>query len=184
MQAATGDIEEIINFWFNELAPDQWYVRDEDVDRHITQRFAAVYERLAKRVPSGWLNTANGCLAAVIVLDQFPRNLFRDEARAFATDQKAWSISNDAIERGLDEDLPAAQRTFLYMPWQHSEDAAVQRQSVELFNRLGDAGSLDFACRHQVVIDRFGRFPHRNKVLGRFSTAEEEEFLAQKPTGF
>ncbi len=172
-------IDDILHFWFAELSPKNWFRRDADVDAAIKRRFGGVYEELKDGVPADWLDRPEGYLAAVIVLDQFPRNMFRDSARAFARDEAALALAKRAIAQGLDDELTPKERSFLYMPFQHSEDAGDQARWVGLFTALGNPSNLDFALRHQAVIDRFGRFPHRNKVLGRPSTAEEEAFLAK-----
>jgi uncharacterized protein (DUF924 family) len=174
--AMPDEAEDVLRFWFGELEPDQWWKRDEEVDAAIRARFLGVHERLAEAIPPQWLATPRSRLAAVIVLDQFPRNLFRGSARSFATDAKALALAKETIELGLDAELNQDERVFLYVPFQHSEDPADQAQSVALYEKLGDADTLDFAKKHKWVIDRFGRFPHRNKVLGRKTTAEEREF--------
>ena len=168
---------QILSYWFAELQPEAWFRKDERVDVAIRERFGALHEQLAQIRPEQ-LMTPLEHVAAVIVLDQFPRNIFRGSPRAFATDQLALSISQHAIATGLDEQLTPQQRLFLYMPFQHSEDGAVQARSIELFTRLGLADNLDYAQRHKKIIDRFGRFPHRNAVLGRESTTEELQFVA------
>lgn len=167
----------IIHFWFEELRPEAWFRKDERVDAAIRERFAGAYERLSRVQPSD-LETALECLAAVIALDQFPRNMFRGSPRAFATDALALSIAERAITAGFDMQLDSSRRVFLYMPFQHSESTAVQARSIQLFTQLGDADTLGYAYKHQAVIDRFGRFPHRNEMLGRVSTAAELQFLA------
>jgi uncharacterized protein (DUF924 family) len=172
-------IDDVIRFWFEELTPKNWFRRDTIVDAAIKVRFGEIYEQLKEGVPDGWLDSAKGYLAAIIVLDQFPRNIFRDDARAFATDAAALALAKRAIAQGLDQRLTPKERAFLYMPFQHTEDAQDQARSVGLFTALGNPFNLDFALRHQAVIDRFGRFPHRNQVLGRDSTAEEIAFLAK-----
>jgi uncharacterized protein (DUF924 family) len=167
----------ILGYWFEELQPDAWFRKDERVDAAIRERFGAIYEQLTQIRPEQ-LTTAFESLAAVIALDQFPRNVFRGSPRAFATDELALSIAQHAIAVGLDQQLTPQQRLFLYMPFQHSEDRAVQARSIELFTQLGLAENLDYAQRHQRVIEQFGRFPHRNAVLGRRSTTEELQFVA------
>jgi uncharacterized protein (DUF924 family) len=176
-------IDEIIKFWFG-LDPKQWYRRDEKLDAEITARFGDSYAALKGGVPESWLQSPQGFLAAVIVLDQFPRNMFRGSARAFATDGAALALAKRAIEEGIDAKLPPVQRAFLYMPFQHAEDEGDQARSVALFTALGNPDNLDFAQRHTAVIDRFGRFPHRNETLGRESTPEEREFLKQPGSSF
>jgi uncharacterized protein (DUF924 family) len=168
---------QILRYWFEELEPEAWFRRDERVDATIRERFGALYEQLARIRPEQ-LTTPLEHVAAAIALDQFPRNMFRGTPRAFATDLLALSIAQHAIATGLDEQLAPQQRLFLYMPFQHSEDRAVQARSIELFTRLGLGDNLDYAHRHKKIIDRFGRFPHRNEVLGRESTTEELQYVA------
>ena len=169
--------EQVTRYWFEELPPEAWFRKDTRVDDAIRERFAALHDEIARIRPEQ-LTTPRDCLAAVIVLDQFPRNMFRGSPRAFATDALALSISQHAIAAGLDQQLDRQQRWFLYMPFQHSEDRAVQARSIELFTQLNDPENLGYARRHQEIIDRFGRFPHRNEVLGRVSTPEEAQFIA------
>jgi uncharacterized protein (DUF924 family) len=173
-------IDDVIHFWFEELKPRDWFTKDERVDARIRERYEGLYERL-RAVAADSYATPQACLAAVIVLDQFPRNLYRNSPRAFQTDDQALSISQYAISRKLDQQLAEQHRVFLYMPWQHSESSVVQARSIELFAQLDDKGALGYARRHKEVIDRFARFPHRNAALGRPSTEEELEFLRGSP---
>ncbi len=157
------------------------------VDAVCGDRFISLCERLASqasKLPAAWLGTADGSLAAVIVLDQFPRNIFRSTPRAFESDQAALAIAEQAIDKGLDAHLEPPRRMFLYMPFQHSENTAVQARSVELFVSLGLPEPLDSAKRHKAIIDRFGRFPHRNSILRRPSTGEERGFLKTPGSSF
>jgi len=175
--------EQVLGFWFEELQPADWFRKSEALDARIKARFLALYQQLA----GGDVGLAGGArevLAAVIVLDQFPRNMFRGSAKSFASDGEALALAERAIGAGLDLELAPEERSFLYMPFQHSEDAGVQARSVELFARLGNENNLDYARRHQQIIARFGRFPHRNAVLGRASTPEELEFLKQPGSSF
>lgn len=175
---------DIIAFWFETLAPEDWYRAPPEIDAKVTERFSAVYEALRKAVPEDWLQSPRGRLAAILVLDQFPRNMFRGTPQAFATDAKALALAKDAIAAGADMALAPEQRAFLYMPFQHAEDLEVQRRSVALYEDLGNAENLDFAARHCEVIARFGRFPHRNDILGRESTPEEIAFLKEPGSSF
>jgi uncharacterized protein (DUF924 family) len=168
---------QVVHYWFEELQPEAWFRKDERVDATIRERFGQLYEQLAQLRPQQ-LTSPLESIAAVIALDQFPRNMFRGTPRAFATDALALSISQQAIAAGFDQQLTQQQRLFLYMPFQHSEARAVQARSIELFTQLGLADNLDYAQRHKNIIDRFGRFPHRNSVLGRESTTEELQFVA------
>ena len=169
----SAGIEEIVNFWFGELSPKDWFRKDEALDSTIASRFGTTYHELRSGVPASWLDTPEGFLTAILVLDQFPRNMFRADARCFATDAIALALAKRAIAEGVDAKLKSDQRSFLYMPFQHSEDEGDQASAVALFAMLGKPLELDFALRHQAVVDRFGRFPHRNALLGRASTEEE-----------
>ncbi len=176
--SSSGKIDEILTFWFRDLTPEQWW-RSKELDDVIRERFLDVYEELAQEVPTSWLDTPQGALAAILVLDQFPRNIFRNTKMSFATDPIALDLSRKAIGKEFDKTLNTNEKTFLYMPFQHSENASDQEQSVLLFKSLGDKNSYDFAMQHKEIIDRFGRFPHRNEALGRVSTEEEIAFLAE-----
>lgn len=179
-----GTIDEILRFWFETLKPEDWYRRNPAIDAEIVKRFGPVYEALSTSVPQDWLAEPRGMLAAILVLDQFPRNMFRDDPRAFATDQAALTLSKRAIGEGLDLRLPPEQRAFIYMPFQHSEALDDQARSIEIFTSLGAPLNLDFARRHEAIIARFGRFPHRNAVLGRESTEDEIAFLKEPGSSF
>jgi len=174
-------IDDVLHFWFEELQRDEWFKRDDGVDATIRKRFGALHATLTEKVPASVTMTPQGALATVIVLDQFSRNLFRNSPRAFACDATALAISQEAIGRGFDRELTRDHRVFLYMPFQHSEDRVVQRRSLELFAALDIPENLDYARQHRDIIERFGRFPHRNRVLGRESTHEETEFLKTHP---
>lgn len=176
--------DDVVRFWFEGLTPKEWYRPPPRVDDAIRTRYRDTYETLKQGVPPEWLTTPNGYLAAILVLDQLPRNMFRGEPQAFATDGDALSLAKRAIEEGVDYRLPPKQRAFIYLPFQHSEDLADQQRSVGLFTALGNPLSLDYAIRHQDVIERFGRFPHRNAILGRQSTEEEEAFLEEPGSSF
>ena len=177
-------VQDILRFWFEELTPEDWYRKDQALDADITRRFGGIYETLKAGVPASWLATPEGWLAAIIVLDQFPRNIFRGEPRAFVTDAEALALAKRAIGEGIDLRLPPERRAFLYMPFQHAENAADQARSVELFTALGNPLNLDFALRHKAIIDRFGRFPHRNAILGRETTQNEAAFLNEPGSSF
>jgi uncharacterized protein (DUF924 family) len=180
-----------LDFWFGPppggFRPE-WFAKDAAFDASIRTQFLSTYERAARAELDGWSESADGALALVIVLDQFPRNLFRDDARAFATDARARRTASDAIARGLDRALVPLQRMFLYLPFEHSEDIADQDRSVALFESIEDASVrdavLDYALRHRDIVRRFGRFPHRNRVLGRTSTPAEVAFLATPGSSF
>ena len=186
--------QEILDFWFGCEGEEgygefrnEWFQKDEEFDRQIRERFQQDHERAARGEYDGWQNAPESCLALVILLDQFPRNLFRDDPRTHATDGKALGISRESIQKDFDRKLPPFQRHFLYMPFMHSEEAEDQRRSVELFRKLAEEGGPDvveFAEGHRDIVERFGRFPHRNEVLGRETTPEEAEFLEQPGSSF
>jgi uncharacterized protein (DUF924 family) len=176
--------DDILAFWFGELQPAQWFRPDPALDASIAARFGDTLIALRQHVPPVWTATPRGTLAAVIVLDQFPRNIHRGTPGAFASDAAALALASDLIARGGDRELNDVERQFLYMPYQHAEDLGVQERSLELYRALGNANVLDFAQRHRDIIARFGRFPHRNAILGRVSTAEETAFLTQPGSSF
>jgi uncharacterized protein (DUF924 family) len=167
---------DVLAFWFDELGESRWFAKDESLDATIRRRFRPLYERLLTAVPSAFA-TPQQALAAALVLDQFPRNMFRGTARAFEADALARNIARRAVEAGLDATLTPRQRLFLYLPFEHSEDPADQALAVRLIERLGNESWTVYARAHQSLIERFGRFPHRNAILGRASTPEEEEAL-------
>lgn len=168
----------ILNFWFEEIRPASWWKKDAALDGLIADRFGALLGRACAGELHAWRESAQGALAEIIVLDQFSRNIFRDHARAFAQDAQALALAQEAVRRGLDLQLPASRRHFLYMPWMHSESRLIHEEAVPLFTALGDRSALDFEMQHKAIIDRFGRYPHRNAMLGRASTPEETAFLA------
>ena len=174
----------VLAFWFAELTPQQWFRKDDRVDATIGSRFRDTYEKVAATGGVTWRDTADGCLAAIIVLDQFPRNMFRGEARAFATDAAARTLARHALDEGYPEAVAKERRLFFFLPFEHSEDLADQELSVVLFASLNEERSRVFAERHRAIIERFGRFPHRNAALGRESTAEELAFLEEPDSSF
>jgi uncharacterized protein (DUF924 family) len=184
--------DEVLDFWFGrEGEPgyggfrEEWFRKDSDFDREVRDRFEGLYEDAAAGRLAGWKEDARGCLALVILLDQFPRNMYRGDPRSYATDREAQETAQYAVERALDRELPEFQRRFLYMPFMHSENLAHQRRSVELFRELGEDDADDpYAVRHMEIVERFGRFPHRNEVLGRPTTPEESEFLKEPESSF
>lgn len=174
MSSATPD--DIISFW-RDAGPDKWWEKDEAFDRTIRSRFLATHVAAACGELAAWEASAEGALALVIVFDQFSRNMFRDSARAFATDPLACAVARRAIARGFDRSIDQALRPFFYMPFMHSEALADQDHCVALFAALGDAGQSEYAAIHRDVIAKFGRFPHRNHLLGRDTTTAEQKFL-------
>ena len=184
MDEVTREAAEVLAFWLGEVRPDQWFKKDPELDERVRARFGPLYERLAARFRPRWLETPESCLAAVIVLDQFPRNMFRDDAKAYATDAAALATAEHAVTQGFDRKLTEAGARFLYTPFEHSEDPAMQARSVALFATVSDAETMKYIERHKEIIDRFGRFPHRNAILGRPSTAEELAFLEEPDSSF
>ena len=167
--------QDVLAFW-RAAGPDKWFAKDSAFDDAIRTRFLATYEAAAAR-GLAWDDTAEGALALLIVLDQFPRNMFRGSARAFAADPLAREVTMRAIARGFDLAVVVAERSFFYLPFEHSETLAEQERGVALNRASGDADALKWAELHADIIRRFGRFPHRNAVLGRATTPEEQEFL-------
>jgi uncharacterized protein (DUF924 family) len=189
------EADEVLAFWFGrEDEPgygefrEAWFRKDPEFDQQVQERFGLLYERAAAAELDGWREEARSCLALVICLDQFPRNMFRGDGRTHATDDKALETARYALERALDRELPPFQRVFVYMPFMHSESVEDQRRSVELFGRLAETpGAPDltsYAVGHMEIVERFGRFPHRNVILGRETTPEEAEFLQGPDSSF
>ena len=189
------DFDSVISFWFG--APDSvergrpracWFKKDAQFDQEIRTRFLALHETAARGELAAWERTPLAALALIVTLDQFPRNIFRGEARAFATDALALAVARRAVDQGFDALLGTQERTFVYLPFEHAEDLAAQRRSLALFGALAGqpdtAGNIDYARRHYEIIARFGRFPHRNAILGRACTSEEETFLLQPGSSF
>jgi uncharacterized protein (DUF924 family) len=164
--------DEVLDFWFG-LAPDSWWKADPAFDETIRERFTALWEEQREKPPQSFLGSARDALAALILFDQFPRNMLRGHADEYSTDPLALAVAKGAVERGFDREVPREQRLFFYMPFEHSERLADQQQSLLLFTALGDDDLLSFAKKHHDVIARFGRFPHRNAILGRTPRPEE-----------
>jgi uncharacterized protein (DUF924 family) len=175
LQAAWAD--DVLNFWFEELRAADWFKSDPDLDAKIRARFGDLYTALKARPPAPRELDASALLAAVLVFDQFPRNMFRRTPDAYASDASALELANHAVATGMDRTLSKQQRQFLYLPFMHSEDRGMQAESVRLCSELGIPDNVKYARHHHAVIERFGRFPHRNAILGRTSTPDELEFL-------
>lgn len=187
---------EVLDFWFGAKGSAEhgqlrkcWFEKNAAFDAEIRRRFLPLVDEAAAGRLDGWAAQPESLLALIVLLDQFPRNLFRDTARAFAADGKALALAQQAVAKGLDARLLPVQRAFVYLPFEHSEDMAMQDRAVALFAELAGQGEafasyLDYAERHREVIRRFGRFPHRNAILGRASTPEEAAYLAQPGAGF
>jgi uncharacterized protein (DUF924 family) len=183
--------EDVLAFWFDGVAGDDftsrnriWFGNDSAVDDAIRSRFAGLHADAAAGRLGAWETDPRGALALVVILDQFPRNMFRGTPAAFATDPQALAVARRAIDRGFDSLLRPVERLFLYLPFEHSETLADQERAVALVAALGDRNTLDYAERHREIIARFGRFPHRNAVLARASTPEEAAFLSQPNSSF
>ena len=182
---------EVLAFWFGDadVARLEWFRKDPAFDDLIRQRFGGLIEQALAGAIDDWAATPEGALARIVVLDQFPRNVFRDTPRAFAGDRQALAAARRLVDAGGDRRLPPRWRSFAYLPFEHAEDRVAQQTAVDLFTALAAerpdlADALDWARRHQVVIERFGRFPHRNRVLGRIDTADEAAFLLEPGSRF
>lgn len=169
---------DVLRFWFETMTEEQWWASTPELDEKIRLRFLSVTRNVAEDDVDRLTQTPHIALAAVIALDQFPRNMFRRTAEAFATDAKALRVAETSLSKGQDAQLTTTERQFLYMPFMHAETTAAQAQAVAVFTALGRENNLRAAIDHKAVFDRFGRFPHRNMALGRKSTAEEEAYLA------
>ena len=174
VEAAQG----VLRFWFDEVGKERWYAKDSALDEAIATRFGDLRREVLETKAQGWRDRVETMTAAIILLDQFSRNIFRGKAKAFEGDPLALELAFEALDRGYDHTASTIWTTFLLMPLMHSEDLAVQKRSVEEFRKLGQPLNVDFAEKHLSQIERFGRFPGRNQALGRVSTAEEKEALA------
>ena len=178
--SAPIDADAVLAFWLSDHARAHWFASDADFDRELRQRFLDDYERVRAGEADWIAATPEGCLVLILFLDQFPRNMFRGTARAFESDSKALALAQDALERGYPEGMDADRQMFFYLPFMHSEDPADQQRCVSLFSQRPEHdNSLDFARQHAEIIDRFGRFPHRNQALGRETSPEEADFLTR-----
>jgi len=175
---------EVLTFWFKEIKPSQWWLKDPTFDESVSNRFSGLHCRANACELFRWRKTAEGRLAEIIILDQFSRNMFRDTARAFASDSLALALAQEAVGQGADLELKDQEKGFLYMPFMHSESIEIHEMAMELFAQKGLEKNLDFEKRHFEIIRRFGRYPHRNQALGRISTPEEVEFLKLPGSSF
>ena len=176
--------EDVLKFWFEEIDSKSWWRKDEHFDETVRFRFGDLHKRAAAGELFDWRQTADGALAEIIVLDQFSRNIHRNAPESFVNDSMALVLSQVAIANGLDNQLPDVQRAFLYMPFMHSESKQIHVHAEKLFQTIANRSSLQFELKHKAIIDRFGRYPHRNQTLGRSSTPEEIEFLKQPGSSF
>ncbi|MBP2237145.1 uncharacterized protein (DUF924 family) [Sinorhizobium kostiense] len=176
--------EDVLKFWFGELSYEHWFTPSADLDGECVRRFQATHLALSRKLDELWRASPENQLAAIILFDQMPRNMYRGSPLAFATDGLALREAKLAVGASADLAVSTEWRAFFYLPFEHSENLADQTMSVKLFTELGDANYLDYAIRHREVIERFGRFPHRNAILGRQSTPDEEVYLAEPGAGF
>jgi uncharacterized protein (DUF924 family) len=176
--------QSVLQFWFEETSPAQWWNADAELDRLIVQRFSELHGRATRSELFDWRAEPRGRLAEIIVLDQFSRNMYRGRALAYANDTLALALAQEAVAAKADRALPPEERVFIYMPYMHSESRVIHEVAEHLFTGCGPQSNYDFELRHKAIIDRFGRYPHRNAMLGRPSTAEELAFLAQPGSSF
>jgi len=176
--------QEILNFWFEEIKPSQWFSKDDSFDQLISDRFSDLHSRAVSCELYGWREYDQGRLAEIIVLDQFSRNMFRESPLAFKNDPVALVLSQEAISLGMDKELKPVERSFMYLPFMHSESIKIHQFAVKLYSQPGTESNLEWEIKHKNIIERFGRYPHRNEVLGRKSTEEELEFLKGPDSSF
>lgn len=176
--------QSILHFWFHSLRPEQWFLADKALDQQISQQFLSVTEAASKGECYEWRYSTYGRLAEIIVLDQFSRNIWRDTPRAFQQDPMALVLAQEAIQSTEYKHLTSAEKQFLLMPYMHSESTMIQKEAVALFSQIDNPSAYKYAVLHKEIIDRFGRYPHRNKILGRVSTPEEERFLLEPNSSF
>jgi len=174
--------EDVLAFWFDPARREAWFKPTPGFDAEIRERFRDIVEAAGSGAFDDWADGPEGALA--LLIHQFPRNIFRGTPEAYAFDEKARALADDALARGHDQKVPRERRLFFYLPFEHSEAMADQERSVALFEALGDPDYLDHAERHRTVVERFGRFPHRNPILGRISTPEEQAFLEEPGSSF
>jgi uncharacterized protein (DUF924 family) len=175
---------DVLTFWFGELSPDDWFKRDPVLDRKMALRFKKLHAQACLGELCSWRESIEGRLAEILLLDQFSRNIFRDDPRSFAQDGMALVLAQEMVSRGMDKELGTAKRSFVYMPYMHSESVAVHHQALKLFAAPGLEHNLDYEKAHLAILRKFGRFPHRNKILNRASTPEEIEFLKGPNSSF
>ena len=175
---------EIIKFWFKEITPAQWWKKSDDFDQLIRDRFSAIHAKAVRCELYEWRDDSRGRLAEIIVLDQFSRNMFRNSPLAFSNDQMALTLAQEAITQGVDQQLVAVEKGFLYLPFMHSESLAIHQVAMQLYTKHDVESTLEWEVKHKNIIEKFGRYPHRNEILGRTSTQAEIEFLQQPGSRF
>lgn len=183
-KSSSVNVDEVLHFWFSELKPEQQWAVDAALDATITQRFGSLHAAANLGELYEWRAGPQGRLAEIILLDQFSRNMYRNTARAFASDAMALALAQEAVAGSQDSALPQEQRLFLYMPYMHSESRLIHVQAERLFAALGLPSNYDYELKHKAIIDRFGRYPHRNEALGRESTSEERQSLTEPGSSF
>lgn len=177
-------MNEVLHFWFSELSPDDWWMKNPELDQLIEKRFLKLHEQAIRGELFSWRKTPRGRLAEIIVLDQFSRNIYRGKPQSFAADGIALVLAQEAVELGLDKELNQQERVFLYLPYMHSESLLIHEEAMKLFTELGEKENLAYEIAHIDILRRFGRYPHRNNILGRISTPEEVEFLKGPNSSF
>ena len=178
------EAKDIINFWFIELKANDWFKKDDQLDFLIKKRFLSFHEKASKGELFGWRDSFFGRLAEIIILDQFSRNIFRGKPESFKFDNMALILAQEAIRSKVDQELSLEKKGFIYLPFMHSESKIIHEEAVKLFSQKGLEFGLEYELKHKVMIERFGRYPHRNEILGRKSTPEELEFLKSADSSF
>ena len=176
--------DHVLQFWFDEIGKKRWFNSSKELDRQIEERFGALHAQASRCELYHWRSDPEGALAEIIVLDQFSRNMYRNTAAAFACDSQALALAQVMVAAGQDQALPADRRRFVYMPYMHSESSMIHELAVELFSQPGLEDNLRFELAHKAIVDRFGRYPHRNDALGRTSSDEETAFLKEPGSSF
>ena len=175
---------DVLKFWFEEVKPAQWWAKDDHFDTLITERFSDLHSKAVQGEFFAWREYSSGRLAEIIILDQFSRNMFRYSPLAFANDQMALTLAQEAVAQGIDMLLTPVERGFIYLPFMHSESRKIHEVAETIYRRHGNPSSLQWELKHKSIIDTFGRYPHRNAILGRESTEEELDFLQQPNSRF
>lgn len=178
------NFDSVIQFWFKELEPKLWFAKDTALDQEITKRFSDLHKQATRGELFSWRAQPQGRLAEIILLDQFSRNIFRGRPESFAFDPLALILAQEAIHSKADLELTKQERVFVYMPFMHSESKLIHKEAVRLYTELGIQSNLNFELRHKAIVDQFGRYPHRNDILGRKSTPEEIDFLNTPGSSF
>ena len=178
------DYETVLRFWFEEIKPEQRFKKNDTFDQLIISRFREIHRQAIHCELFEWREHARGRLAEIIILDQFSRNMFRDDRRSFAYDSLALALAQEAVAIKVDQELSIQEKSFLYMPFMHSESTVIHKVAEQLYRQEGLESNLEWELKHKAIIDRFGRYPHRNRILGRTSTQEERAFLQQPGSSF